>query len=44
MFLPVTVERFANVVCSARFLATGLTADLGQHVLKTPLAKGHTPF
>jgi hypothetical protein len=29
MFLPVTVARFADAVCSARFLATGLTADLG---------------
>jgi hypothetical protein len=40
MFLPVTVVRFANAVCSTRFLATGLTADLGHAYPGNTFSKG----
>jgi hypothetical protein len=40
MFLPVTVARFANAVCSARFLETGLTADLGHGYPGNTFSKG----
>ena len=39
-FLPVTVARFANALCSARFLATGRTADLGHAYPEKTFSKG----